>query len=220
LFYGQYDKPNPIMIALLRRLTNGQFENGAIARVLAREFWTRGEAPTFREYASAWIDASDKHLEPNPEWAFLSDRTSKGAVPNWKNLRNVKAAEVLKVLDQITTVQIAVACTLCFMQRFNNANAPDPNPGWFDWLPQKVQCFLILLFTLPITAVLFMAGMHCVHTGKPIVLGPSSILDAGELFFSSLIGLVVSGGIFAVMMGWAKSARPHVSETHHPRPRQ
>jgi hypothetical protein len=101
LFYGQYDKTNRTMIALLKRLTNGQFENGAVARILARDFWSRGKAPTFREYASAWIDASSKHLQPNAEWAFLSDRASKGAVPDWKNLRNRKAADVLKLLNQL-----------------------------------------------------------------------------------------------------------------------
>src|ERR1700691_2653345 len=78
LFYGQYDKTNRTMITLLKSLTDGQFENGAIARMLAREFWSRGKAPTFREYASAWIDASREHLRPNPEWAFLSDRANKG----------------------------------------------------------------------------------------------------------------------------------------------
>ncbi len=84
LFYGQYDKTNRTMIALLKSLTDGQFENGAIARILARDFWSSGKAPSFREYASAWIHASRKHLRPNSEWAFLSDRASKGAVPDWK----------------------------------------------------------------------------------------------------------------------------------------
>jgi hypothetical protein len=102
LFYGQYDKTSRIMITLLKSLTDGQFENGAIARMLARDFWSRGEAPTFREYASAWIRASREHLRPNPEWAFLSDRASKGAVPAWAKLRKQKAAKVMKVLDQIT----------------------------------------------------------------------------------------------------------------------
>ena len=46
LFYGHYDKKNRKLIALLKSLTNGQFENGAIARILAREFWSKGEAPT------------------------------------------------------------------------------------------------------------------------------------------------------------------------------
>jgi hypothetical protein len=103
LFYGQYDKTNRTMIALLKGLTDGQFENGAIARILAREFWSNGKAPTFREYASAWIQASREHLRPNPEWAFLSDRASKAAVADWKKLRKQKASKVLKVLSQISS---------------------------------------------------------------------------------------------------------------------
>jgi hypothetical protein len=103
LFYGQYDKTNRTMIALLKSLTDGQFENGAIARILARDFWASGKAPTFREYASAWIHASREHLRPNPEWAFLSDRARKVAVPDWKRLRKRKASIVLKLLNQITS---------------------------------------------------------------------------------------------------------------------
>jgi hypothetical protein len=103
LFYGQYDKTNRTMITLLKSLTDGQFENGAIARMLARDFWSRGKAPTFGEYASAWSDASREHLRPNPEWAFLSDRASKGAVQDWAKLGKQKASKVMKVLDQITS---------------------------------------------------------------------------------------------------------------------
>jgi hypothetical protein len=36
---------------LLRDLTAGRFRDGAVAHVLATEFWTRGEAPTFEEFA-------------------------------------------------------------------------------------------------------------------------------------------------------------------------
>jgi hypothetical protein len=102
LFYGQYDKSSRSMIALLKRLTGGRFGNGAIARILAREFWSSGKAPTYREFASAWLRAVSEHTKPNPEWAFLSDRASKGAVKDWKKLRLAKASRVMKVLDQIT----------------------------------------------------------------------------------------------------------------------
>jgi hypothetical protein len=91
------------MIALLRDLTNGRFENGAIARILARNYWSSGKATTFDEYASAWLQALREHTRPNPEWAFLSDRASKGAVPDWKKLRASKAKEVLKALNQVST---------------------------------------------------------------------------------------------------------------------
>jgi len=101
LFYGQYDKANRALMALLKDLTGGQFRNGAVARILAREFWSRGEAPTFREFASAWLQASRDHTKPNPEWAFLSDRANKGAISDWKKLRRDTASKVIRILDRI-----------------------------------------------------------------------------------------------------------------------
>lgn len=102
VFYGQYNKTNHTMITLLRSLTKGKFWDGAIARILAREFWSRGKAPTFKEYASAWEQAAREHSRPNAEWAFLSDRARGTAGPNWKKLRAKKAAKVMKTLKQIT----------------------------------------------------------------------------------------------------------------------
>ena len=101
LFYGQYDKANRALIALLKNLTGGQFRDGAIARILAREFWSRGEAPTFREFASAWLQASRDHTKPNPEWAFLSDRANKAAISDWKKLRTHTASKVMRTLARI-----------------------------------------------------------------------------------------------------------------------
>jgi hypothetical protein len=101
LFYGQYDKANRAMIALLKDLTGGKFRNGAVARILARDFWTRGKAPTFREYARAWIRATKEHTQPNPEWAFLSDRHHKRAHRDWKKLRAKKASKVIRALNEI-----------------------------------------------------------------------------------------------------------------------
>ena len=103
LYYGQYDKSNRAMITLLKELTGGKFKNGAIARILAREFWSSGKAPTFRQYASAWLHASREHVSPNPEWAFLSDKAGKKAVSDWKKLRADKAAKVIEILDRIRT---------------------------------------------------------------------------------------------------------------------
>jgi len=101
LFYGRYDKSNRQMIALLKERTNGQFRDGAVAGILAREFWTRGQAPTFNEFAAAWLQAMREHTAPNPEWAFLSDRARGAAGKDWKKLRARKAASVLKRLNQI-----------------------------------------------------------------------------------------------------------------------
>jgi len=101
LHYGQYDKGNRTLMSILRDLTDGKFRNGAIARILAREFWSRGEAPTLEAFAAAWVRAAREHTRPNPEWAFLSDRANQSADKNWKKLRNQKAKKVLEILDKI-----------------------------------------------------------------------------------------------------------------------
>jgi hypothetical protein len=103
LFYGQYDKKSSAMVALLEKLTDGQFKNGAVARILAREFWSKGIAPTFQDFALAWLKAKEDHKRPNPEWAFLSDRTDRKDTSNWKRIRTMKAKSVLKVLNEVGT---------------------------------------------------------------------------------------------------------------------
>jgi hypothetical protein len=102
LFYGQYDKSNLAMIARLKELTNGEFKDGAIARILARDFWASGTAPTFREFAAAWRKAREGHGRPNPEWAFLSDRAEEKAGVDWKKVRKEKAKRVIETLSQVS----------------------------------------------------------------------------------------------------------------------
>ena len=101
LYYGQYDKSNPRLIALLTELTGEAFEDGAVSRILARTFWSRGHAPTFEEFAAAWLRARTEHKRPNPEWAFLADRAEKGAVAHWKEMRRRKANRVIELLNKI-----------------------------------------------------------------------------------------------------------------------
>ncbi len=101
LFYGQYDKKSSDMVGLLEKLTHGQFRNGAIARILAREFWSKGIAPSFQEFALAWLKARENHRRPNPEWAFLSDKADRKNTSNWKQTRTEKAGWVLNILDKI-----------------------------------------------------------------------------------------------------------------------
>jgi hypothetical protein len=101
LFYGQYDKKSESMNNLLKSLTGDRFRNGAIARILAREFWSKGIAPTYQEFAAAWLEANDNHKGPRPEWAFLSDRADRTATADWKKLRQAKAKHVLGVLSRI-----------------------------------------------------------------------------------------------------------------------
>ena len=101
LYYGWYDKTNRSMMDLLKRLTDGEFRNGAIARILAREFWTEGKAPTFVEFAEAWSIANEKGLGLHPEAAWLTDRARHEAGKNWKAKRERKARKVLAILGAI-----------------------------------------------------------------------------------------------------------------------
>lgn len=98
LYYGQYGRKHAAAIALLERLTNGQFRDGALARILAREFWTSGTAPTYLEFAQAWLAAKADHQAPNPEWAFLTDRFAGKETGDWKRQRAEKAARILALL--------------------------------------------------------------------------------------------------------------------------
>jgi len=101
LYYAWYDKKNKVMIDLLKGLTDGAFKNGAVARILACEFWTNGKAPTFVEFANAWLKAREKGLGPHPEAAWLTDRARNEAGKGWKAKRERKAKKVLKILSAI-----------------------------------------------------------------------------------------------------------------------
>jgi hypothetical protein len=101
LFYGQYDPKREAMVVLLEKLTRGKFKHGALARILAREFWSKGIAPTYEEFASAWLRAQAEHTRPNPEWAFLTDRSEGKETAIWRQLRTRKAKRVLSLLDRL-----------------------------------------------------------------------------------------------------------------------
>ena len=57
LYYRWYAKEHEGVIRLLGELTAGRFRDGAVARVVAMEFWTRGEAPTLEAFARSWTKA-------------------------------------------------------------------------------------------------------------------------------------------------------------------
>jgi ABC-type sulfate transport system permease component len=115
-----------------------------------------------------------------------------------------------------TATQPGSACRYTVaVPRFNNTNTPQGN-DWFDWLPLKVQCLLLLLLTVPATILFSWGGVHTIHTGKPVVLSNTN-MDTGEFFLSALFCAFLSAAIFGVMMGWIKPGKPHISETHHPR---
>ena len=87
---------------VLEALTDGRFRDGALARVLVVEFWTKGEAPTFTDFARAWMAAKQgKRDLLTGEYAYLTDLRKKRAGTDWKAMRQARAASVLKALDGI-----------------------------------------------------------------------------------------------------------------------
>jgi hypothetical protein len=102
LYYRWYAKEFEGVMRLLRDLTDGRFRDGAVARVLAMEFWTRGEAPTFEEFARSWTKAKAKERRLiTPEYAYLTDLKYHRADGGWKALRTAKAKSVLKTLARL-----------------------------------------------------------------------------------------------------------------------
>lgn len=99
--YGQYEKHNPRFVAAMERLTGGAFETGMIARLVLRDSWTEGQAPTLRQFADAWVEATRAHKQPRPEGAYLVDLAKGEAGPGWKAVRVERAREALADLDRL-----------------------------------------------------------------------------------------------------------------------
>jgi hypothetical protein len=106
LYYRWYAKEFDGVMRLLRDLTDGRFRDGAVARVLAMEFWTRGEAPTFEQFASSWttLKANQDSLL-TPEYAYLTDLKHHRADGDWKALRAARAKSALKTLARVAPVR-------------------------------------------------------------------------------------------------------------------
>ena len=105
LYYRWYAKEHAGVLGTLRELTGGRFVDGAVARVLVTEYWTRGEAPTLSEFARAWVDAkTEEHKLLTPEYAYLTDLKRRRANADWKRLRERKAQSALATLDRISPV--------------------------------------------------------------------------------------------------------------------
>jgi hypothetical protein len=110
LYYRWYAKEFEGVMRLLRDLTAGRFRDGAVARVLVMEFWTRGEAPTFDEFARSWTKAkAEEGRLLTPEYAYLTDLQHRRAGADWKALRKVRAKSALETLTRIAPVRAADA---------------------------------------------------------------------------------------------------------------
>ena len=106
LYYRWYAKEFDSVMRLLRDLTAGQFRDGAVARIVVMEFWTRGKAPTFEEFARSWTKAkAQQHRMLTPEYAYLTDLRHKRADGDWKALRKAKARSALQTLSRIAPVR-------------------------------------------------------------------------------------------------------------------
>jgi hypothetical protein len=106
VYYRWYAKEFEGVMRLLRDLTGGRFRDGAVARVVAMEFWTRGEAPTFEAFARAWTKAkAEEHRLLTPEYAYLTDLHHKRAGGDWKAMRKAKAKSALAMLARIAPVR-------------------------------------------------------------------------------------------------------------------
>jgi hypothetical protein len=102
LYYRWYAKEFESVMRVLRNLTAGRFRDGAVARVLAMEFWTRGEAPTIEEFARSWTTAkAEQHRLLTPDYAYLTDLKHHRADGDWKALRKAKAKSALDTLARI-----------------------------------------------------------------------------------------------------------------------
>jgi hypothetical protein len=105
LYYRWYAKEFEGVMRLLHELTAGRFRDGAVARVIAMEFWTRGEAPTFEEFARSWTKAKTQEDQLlTPEYAYLTDLRRQRAGGDWKALRKAKAKSALETLARIAPV--------------------------------------------------------------------------------------------------------------------
>ena len=102
LYYRWYAKEHAGVIRSLRELTGGRFRDGAVARVVVMEFWTRGEAPTLAEFARAWTKANaNGDWLLTAEYAYLTDLQRKQAGSDWKSLRKAKAKSALEILGNL-----------------------------------------------------------------------------------------------------------------------
>ena len=102
LYYRWHAKECDGVMRLLRDLTGGRFKDGAVARVLAMQFWTHGEAPTLEAFARAWTKAKgEEHRLLTPEYAYLTDLQHQRADADWKAVRVAKAKSALATLSRI-----------------------------------------------------------------------------------------------------------------------
>lgn len=101
IHFGQYDKTSASFMAELKKLTQNKFKDGMIARVVIRDLWSHGKAPTLKEFAKTWMAATKANPKKHAEFAYLSDLTDGKANADWKAVRIKKANAALKILNNL-----------------------------------------------------------------------------------------------------------------------
>src|SRR5262245_29688715 len=108
LYYRWYAKAFEGVMQLLRDLTDGRWRDSPATRVLENEYWSRGKAPTFEEFARSWTKAkAEEDRLLTPEYAYLTDLRHQRAGGDWKALRKAKAKSALETLARIAPVRAA-----------------------------------------------------------------------------------------------------------------
>jgi hypothetical protein len=64
VLYGRYRNHASSILKLMKRLTEGKFEFGAVAQEVLRACWSRNEATTYRDFAGLWEKAAEDTLNP------------------------------------------------------------------------------------------------------------------------------------------------------------
>lgn len=109
VYYGQYKNGNSTILKVLKPLTNGISTFCAVGQEVIREFWAKGVAPTYAEFAKAFVEAQKAHkTSDNPEWAYLNDlqkakKEGKELNKNeWRTqIRPNKAKQALDILNEV-----------------------------------------------------------------------------------------------------------------------
>lgn len=97
IYYGQYINGNNDILKLMTRLTNGKFKFGVYAQDILLSHWKKGKLLTFGQLAKLWLNYSPK---AHPEWRYISYVRSSGSKSGWKNTRETKAKNVIKLIKQ------------------------------------------------------------------------------------------------------------------------
>jgi hypothetical protein len=101
IYYGQFKSTDNNILKLMKKLTNNEYKNGAIAFIILRNLWSNGILIDYKKFANLWLKENEKHKKPNIEWAYLTDLNKGRNLHNWKKYRTKIASRLMKIFDKI-----------------------------------------------------------------------------------------------------------------------